>query len=67
MAKPYTIGTQIIVVAKSRTYDRDDGDVGMNLDAYNVYAIPSRAFIGEEPSKDSNDLGGLDGFRGDAA
>jgi len=65
--KPYTTGTQVIVVAKSRTYDRDDGDIGMNLDAYNVYAIPSRAFIGEDPSDDSNDLGGLDGFRGDGA
>ena len=61
----YTTGTQVIVVGKTRTYERNDGDIGMNIEAFNIYAIPSRAFIAETPTEDSNDLGGLDGFRSD--
>jgi len=63
--REYTTGTQVIVVGKTRTYERNDGDIGLNIDAYNIYAIPSRAFIAETPTEDSNDLGGLDGFRSD--
>jgi hypothetical protein len=62
---PYTTGTQVIVVGKSRTYEKDNGDINLSVDAYNVYAIPSRAFLGETPSDDSNDLDSLGGFRSD--
>jgi hypothetical protein len=65
--KNYTTGTQVIVVGKSRTYQKDNGDVALNIDAYNIYAIPSRSFLAETPTDESSDLGGLSGFRGDDA
>lgn len=65
--REYTTGTQVIVVGKSRTYENNSGEVALNIDAYNIYAIPSRSFLAESPTDESNDLGGLDGFRGDGA
>lgn len=62
---PYTTGTQVIIVGKSRTYQKDNGDINLSMDAYNIYAIPSRAFIGETPDEDDSDMGTLGGFRSD--
>jgi len=63
--REYTTGTQVIIVGKTRTYQKDNGDIALNIDGFNIYAIPSRAFIAETPTEDSNDLGGLEGFRSD--
>jgi|TARA_R110002051_G_scaffold305617_1_gene375663 hypothetical protein len=64
----YAKGSQVIAVVTSRTWEnRETGDILLNLDANNVYAIPTRTRVAPEPTDEANDLGGLDGFRGDDA
>jgi len=62
----YAKGSQVIAVVTSRTWESNDGNINLNLDAANVYAIPSRAINAPEPSEESNDLSGLSGFRGNS-
>lgn len=64
----YAKGSQVIAIVTSRTWEnRETGEVMLNLDANNIYAIPTRTRDASEPTAESNDLGGLDGFRGDDA
>lgn len=64
----YAKGSQIIAVVTTRTWEnRETGDILLNLDANNIFAIPTRTIDAPEPTAESNDLSGLDGFRGDDA
>lgn len=65
--KGYAKGSQIIAVVTSRTWESQEGNINLNLDAANIYAIPTRAINAPEPTAEANDLSGLDGFRGDGA
>ena len=59
----FTSGTQVFVVVSTSTWENQMGDINLNLDAHNVWPVPRRIFWAEKPSDESNDLGGLGGFR----
>ena len=65
--KGYAKGSQVIAVVTTRTWENQEGDVMLNLDANNIFAIPSRTLDASEPTAEANDLSGLAGFRGDGA
>lgn len=61
----FTSGTQVFIVVTTSTWENQMGEINLNLDAHNVWAVPKRIFWAETPSDESNDLSGLGGFRGD--
>lgn len=58
--KPYTKGSRVWVVVRTRTWTSDNGDVNLNLDAKGVYAMPLRSIVAPEVSAASSDLDNLD-------
>ena len=58
--KPYTKGSRVWVVVRTRTWTSDNGDVNLNLDAKGVYAMPLRSIVAPDVSPASSDLSNLD-------
>ena len=61
----FTSGTQVFVVVTTSTWENQMGEINLNLDAHNIWAVPRRIFWAEKPTDESNDLDGLGGFRGE--